>query len=557
MKFYITLLLSFILFSAFAQAPTDYFITKWDLSKTGTDNTSIVFEVNTSGNVNYSWETIPAGTSGTGIISGTTAAITGLPANATVRLYIDPTNFKSLAFYDGVSYHYSDNVKLMDVEQWGTTSWETMSYAFIGCENLNITAVDVPNLSGMSNMTNMFNDCRSLNGPPNINLWDTSTITNMYGLFFHAESFNQPISNWNTANVTVMSSMFSNATLFNQPIGNWNTRNVIDMIETFNYAISFNQQLDNWNTSNVHSMSSMFSYAQSFNQPIGNWNVSNVRVMINMFAYATSFNQALDIWNVSNVVAMHSMFARATSFNQSINNWNVSNVTSMLGMFLQATSFNQPLNNWNVANVNLMSSMFSSATSFNQPLNNWNVANVNQMNVMFSGATAFNQNIGNWNLNPNVTMINMLNNSGMDCNNYTDTIIGWSNNTNTPNGRSLGAVGMDYGMNALPNRNILTVDKGWTVIGDSQLTGNCGTLAVEDFSQNKFEIYPNPADDFIVVNTEENGTGTIFNSLGQTIKSVNLEEVNTTIDLSGLPTGVYTLQMKSNGKNYCKKIIKK
>ena len=54
MKFYITLLFNFALFTVFAQAPTDYFITKWDLSKPGTTG-RLDFPITTTGDVNYSW----------------------------------------------------------------------------------------------------------------------------------------------------------------------------------------------------------------------------------------------------------------------------------------------------------------------------------------------------------------------------------------------------------------------------------------------------------------------------------------------------------------------
>ena len=71
-----------------------------------------------------------------------------------------------------------------------------------------------------------------------ISTWDTSKVTNMYGLFYKATSFNQPLNNWNVSNVTNMESMFEES-----------------MFET---ASSFNQPLNNWNVSNVRNMNRMF-----------------------------------------------------------------------------------------------------------------------------------------------------------------------------------------------------------------------------------------------------------------------------------------------------------
>lgn len=63
------------------------------MSKPGDFPNIISFGIVTSGSVSYTWETIPAGTSGSGVFSGTTATISGLPANALIRLYIDSVNF--------------------------------------------------------------------------------------------------------------------------------------------------------------------------------------------------------------------------------------------------------------------------------------------------------------------------------------------------------------------------------------------------------------------------------------------------------------------------------
>jgi surface protein len=304
--------------------PTDYFITTWDLASGGSAPTTLTFDVGTSGTVNYSWTASPSGATGTGSFNGTNCTITGLPANDKITLSIEPTNFNRIYFNNGI-----DRNRLRLVNQWGTTAWASMANAFNGCTFLNITAGDVPNLSAVTNMSFMFNDCKFLFIPFNINAWNTANVTNMSGMFYGANNFNQNISAWNTNNVTKMSGMFQNAQRFNQNISTWNT------------------------------------------------------------------------------------------------------------------------------------------------------ANVTNMSDLFRNATAFNQNLGTWQLNTNVTLINMLDNCGMDCANYSATLHGWANNPSTPSNKTLGANGRTYGINAVVDYNTLTTTKGWTINGAT--AGNSACFSKNDF----------------------------------------------------------------------------
>ncbi|MGJ1422212.1 BspA family leucine-rich repeat surface protein, partial [Sphingobacterium spiritivorum] len=533
------------------------FITVWDMTKPGSSfNDQLTFGISYGSPVAYSW-TASDGSSGSGTTTGT---ITGLPAGEIITLSMDPAYLKSfrMAAAANTNTPFADATRLTGVLQWGSGKWESMSYMFTGCENLDISATDLPDLSGTTTMEGMFYLCKNLNNPANINNWNTSTITNMSRMFSNASNFNQNIGNWNTANVTNMSNMFSNAPNFNQNIGNWNTSNVTDMSSMFAGVTFFNQNIGNWNTAKVTNMSSMFSFASQFNQNIGNWNTSLVTDMSNMFGNATGFNQNIGNWDTSKVINMTGMFNYATIFNQNISNWNTSNVSSMFSMFSNAWSFNQNIAGWNTSKVTRMNYMFSSAYVFNQDISNWdtfkvtnmtsmferayvfnqdignwdvssvtdmssmffeagnfnkdisswNTANVTDMYAMFQGTVAFNQdisnwdtqkvtnmsrmfndaqtfnqNIGTWQLNPAVTMDNMLDNSGMDCQNYSFTLQGWAANPNTPSGRNLGAQGRQYGTNAVQARTTLTTAKGWTITGDSPSGQNCGlpqTITVTD-----------------------------------------------------------------------------
>ena len=283
-----------------------------------------------------------------------------------------------------------DNNKIIEIQQWGAHAWGNMDSAFLNCQSMDIVAVDRPNLSAVTDMSNMFGSCFLMVGNVSIGQWDVSNVTNMFN-------------------------MFNNSKLFNQPIGDWDVSNVTDMRQMFNTATAFNQNINSWDVSNVTDMRSMFSNATDFNQPIGNWNVSNVTTMEFMFNEANSFNQDISSWAVGSVTNMRSMFRENTAFNQPLNSWDVTGVTDMRNMFFENTAFNQPIGDWDVSNGPTMGAMFQKNDVFNQDISSWNVSNVTNMSGMFFEATSFNQNLSSWSVN-NVTV----------CSNFSTGATSWT-----------------------------------------------------------------------------------------------------------------------------------
>ncbi|RZK64686.1 MAG: BspA family leucine-rich repeat surface protein, partial [Pedobacter sp.] len=151
--------------------------------------------------------------------------------------------------------------RLVDVVQWGTSNWNSMESAFYGAANLKVSATDSPNLTEVSTMENTFRDCASLTTIPNINLWNTATVTNMRNMFSGAKAFNQDLSAWNTSNVINMEGIFKDATVFNQPLTNWNTAKVTTMRNMFNYAKAFDQDLSTWQWNKDVDLDGFLSYS--------------------------------------------------------------------------------------------------------------------------------------------------------------------------------------------------------------------------------------------------------------------------------------------------------
>lgn len=91
-----------------------------------------------------------------------------------------------------------------------------------------------------------------------------------------------------------------------------------------------------------------------------------------------------------------------------------------------------------------------------------------------------------------------------------------------------------------------------TVIGSVKAPGTvvCDTnyVGVAEVSIPEFNIYPNPATDFISIeNNSTNGTLQMINVLGQTVLTSLVQKGYSKIPLSGLMPGIYSYQLMANG----------
>lgn len=591
------------------------FITRWQLTE-GHDELHLILD--RIGEVNYTWETVPASQSGSGTfaLGEKMVKITNLPAGKVIRVRIATNNltgfYTSYLICPYPAVVNPDRENLIDLEQWGTIHWKKMENAFFECSKLDISATDMPDLSNVTSMCRMFAGCKSLSRIDRINKWSVSTIKNLSSMFNQAEkfnqdigdwdvssvknmrsmfgqanSFNQDISKWDVSQVTDIGNMFCGAENFNQDIGRWAVSNVLNMNNMFAGATNFNQNIGNWDVSHVEDFSLMFGNATSFNQNVGRWDVSNSKNLGSMFYRATNFNQDIGPWDVSNVVHMYHMFSGALAFNRDISEWDVSSVKEMQGMFCDASNFNQDIGNWNVSNVIDMNSMFTRAQSFNQNIGGWDVSSVTDMENMFNNATNFNQNIsgwdvsrvsnmhrmfstafsfnqdlGKWNLSGSPNMKEMLDLSNVDCFNYSATLSGWSANANTPDNLCIGAQGLGFGNNAKDARINLTTTKKWTITGDAATGATCDlkTNVIRNSIYNSnLKVYPNPVTNELTIEIEGNNEEfdfQIINAIGQTVYKGNIKN-QTTIQTGSFAPGMYLVRFENNSTLEFKKVIKK
>jgi len=100
------------------------------------------------------------------------------------------------------------------------------------------------------------------------------------------------------------------------------------------------------------------------------------------------------------------------------------------------------------------------------------------------------------------------------------------------------------------------------ITGSIIQTGNtCTTLSVGDHNvdfASSLKVYPNPSSSAFFINSDSNGSITIFNILGKAIQSQKINSGTTALDLGNTPNGVYLLKVTNeNNQSKTLKLIKK
>ncbi len=119
-----------------------------------------------------------------------------------------------------------------------------------------------------------------------------------------------------------------------------------------------------------------------------------------------------------------------------------------------------------------------------------------------------------------------------------------------------------YSTDGVPNSGFLVHDKvgdfylgSWYGLNMKILTKKGGALAIEDFQDKSFNIFPNPVSDILTIDSklELNKVG-IYSILGKKVKEINTNF--NSISTSDLLSGIYLVRIESENGLVVKKLIK-
>ncbi|WP_337968082.1 T9SS type A sorting domain-containing protein [uncultured Flavobacterium sp.] len=107
--------------------------------------------------------------------------------------------------------------------------------------------------------------------------------------------------------------------------------------------------------------------------------------------------------------------------------------------------------------------------------------------------------------------------------------------------------------------NVEFSNSKWSGIKETSATYSttCKNLGIEDSVFEKVVMFPNPTKGEVTISNVTLEKATVYNTLGQLVRSFTLDSANTsnTIDLSGLPRGVYYVYLINQDAASAKKVI--
>ena len=332
----------------------------------------------------------------------------------TIRYKVNNSLYKIKLFDEYFVNQNKDKCKLLFGEKIKNLT-EKINFSLNDLKDSNILEIKLIEIKKITNMCQMFNDCKYLYEIPDFPEWNMKNITDISNLFFNCSSLeNLPdISKWNTENITNMGYMFygCKSLKYIPDISKWNTKKVTDISNLFNGCSSLINlpDISIWFTNNIYDINNIFNGCSSLeNLPdISKWNTEKIIDMSHIFYNCSKLTTLPDIskWNISKVTTMSRMFYGCSSLITlpDISILNIINISDINGLFYNCSSLVKlpDISKWDTKNVTDMSEMFSGCKSLIclPDISKWNTNNVTNITNIFYGCKSLSKlpDISKWN----------------------------------------------------------------------------------------------------------------------------------------------------------------
>ncbi len=361
---------------------------------------------------------------------------------------------------------------LLEIVQWGSSTFTYLNSAFAGCKNLKINpeTIDRPNMGSCTHFSSAFRECKNLVdiSPKNdaSKAWSLNSAISLVSMFEYCDAFKgESLKHWKTPEVRSFSSMFTHCAKFDADLSGWDVSHGNSFEAMFYKCGHFNGKgLANWKVHGRH-FHAMFAHCTvlDFIPNHETWNLSKADRVTNMFQGCSQFGKndsqdkmalVLTKWgeqlkHIKNFYAMfqgcaylkgkgfaqwltgkskaenlNNMFEGCRDFQENLSAWKVDSVKSMRSLFANCKSFKgEGLNGWNVSKVTDMSYMFRECTKFTENLKDWKVGKVKDFSYMFYNNSKIPTDFTNWDVSSGEMFKAMFS----SCSDFTgETLVGWN-----------------------------------------------------------------------------------------------------------------------------------
>jgi len=341
----------------------------------------------------------------------------------------------------------------MDVADWDTSSVTNMHSVFKRSDftpyEFNVSHWDITSVEDMGEMFSKAweHDFIGLD----LNSWDTSSVVNMYRMFYGGYRVETDVDNWDVSAVTDLGGIFgdtywdsgdgmdawdvSNNQNFDEMFGwdytavdvnAWDIQSMTSGYKMFKDC-DFPTNVDftngpSWDVSNNMDFYGFFLNAQfntiydlngwdlsaaldmrEFDEhwnggglgatDISSWDTSSVTKMGGAFYGSNVDGTVLQFWDVSSVEQFKGLAAYSDFTTLDLSGWDTSSATDLETMFLWAQTFDADVNGWDAGSAIWIYGMFQDTVLFNSDLH-WTTSSLTDMTYMFEGADAFNGTFG-------------------------------------------------------------------------------------------------------------------------------------------------------------------
>lgn len=185
--------------------------------------------------------------------------------------------------------------KMREIIQWGGFEFYR-SETFYGCQNMTVTATDVPTIGAVTFKTN-FRSCNALVSFPSSASWDMSQVTSLRECFENTNLFNDPgIASWDVSSVTSLQDFMGSTGAFDQDLSSWDLSSCTVIRDAFKNCTTFTNggvPLTWTTTGLLADIRGCFNGATSFDgSGLDTWIITGLNASQTTFANGVTFSTA-------------------------------------------------------------------------------------------------------------------------------------------------------------------------------------------------------------------------------------------------------------------------